>query len=116
MRRFVLGLFALIGIVVALAMVGAGVAVWRIAASKPTLPASMILTAELGGGLSEGGQNALSELVVGRKSTLPGLLDALERGAEDPRVKGLYAHLDGDSLGLAKTQEGRDAITGCRGN
>ena len=31
MRRFVLGLFALIGIVVALAIVGAGVAVWRIA-------------------------------------------------------------------------------------
>ena len=34
MRRFVLGLFALIGIVVALVIVGAGVAVWRIAASK----------------------------------------------------------------------------------
>src|SRR3954451_5357702 len=114
MRRFVLGLFALIGIVVALAIVGAGIAVWRIAASKPTLPASMILTAELGGGLSEGGQNALSELVVGRKSTLRGLLDALERGAEDPRVKGLYAHIDGDSLGLAKTQEVRDAIAAFR--
>src|SRR5947207_12803523 len=115
MRRFVLGLFAVIGIVVALAIVGAGLAVWRIAASKPTLPASMILTAELGGGLSEGGQNALSELVVGRKSTLRGFLDALERGAEDPRVKGLYAHIDGDSLGLAKTQEVRDAVAAFRG-
>src|SRR5947208_15780764 len=114
MRRFVLGLFALIGIVVALAIVGAGVAVWRIAASTPILPNSMILTAELGGGLSEGGQNALSELVVGRKSTLRGFLDALERGAEDPRVKGLYAHIDGDSLGLARTQEVRDAIAAFR--
>jgi hypothetical protein len=47
MRRFVLGLFALIGIVVALAIVGAGVAVWRIAGSKPILPANIILTAEL---------------------------------------------------------------------
>ncbi len=115
MRRFVLGLFALIGIVVALAIVGAGVAVWRIAASKPTLPAGMILTAELGGGLTEGSQNALSELVTGRKSTLRGFLDALERGAEDPRVKGLYAHIDGDSLGLAKTQEVRDAVAAFRG-
>src|SRR5437762_5996823 len=115
MRRFVLGLFALIGIVVALAIVGAGVAVWRIAASKPTLPASMILTAELSGGLTEGGQNALSELVVGRRSTLRGFLDALERAAEDPRVKGLYAHVDGDSLGLAKIQEVRDTIAAFRG-
>src|SRR5437762_11211826 len=115
MRRFVLGLFALIGIVVALAIVGAGVAVWRIAASKPTLPASMILTAELSGGLTEGGQNALSELVVGRKSTLRGFLDALERAAEAPRVKGLYAHIDGDSLGLAKIQEVRDTIAAFRG-
>jgi len=115
MRRFVLGLFALIGIVVALAIVGAGVAVWRIAASKPTLPAGMILTAELGSGLTEGSQNALSELVTGRKSTLRGFLDALERAAEDPRVKGLYAHIDGDSLGLAKTQEVRDAVAAFRG-
>src|SRR5947209_10634943 len=115
MRRFVLGLFALIGIVVALAIVGAGVAVWRIAASKPTLPASMILTADFSGGLVEGSQNALSELVVGRKSTLRGFLDALERAAEDPRVKGLYAHIDGDSLGVAKTQEVRDAIAAFRG-
>jgi protease IV len=115
MRRFVLGLFALIGIVVALAIVGAGVAVWRIAGSKPILPATIILTAELGGGLTEGGQNALSELVTGRKSTLRGFLDALERGAGDPRVKGIYAHINGDSLGLAKTQEVRDAIAAFRG-
>jgi len=115
MRRFVLGLFAVIGIVVALVIVGAGVAVWRIAASKPTLPGSMILTADFSGGLVEGSQNALSELVVGRKSTLRGFLDALERAAEDPRVKGLYAHIDGDSLGLAKIQEVRDAIAAFRG-
>jgi len=115
MRRFVLGLFALIGIVVVLAIVGAGVAVWRIAGSKPILPATIILTAELGGGLTEGGQNALSELVTGRKSTLRGFLDALERGAGDPRIKGIYAHINGDSLGLAKTQEVRDAIAAFRG-
>src|SRR3981189_3759805 len=115
MRRFVLGLFALIGIVVALAIVGAGVAAWRIAASKPTLPTGMILTAGLGSGLTEGSQNALSELVTGRKSTLRGFLDALERAAEDPRVKGLCAHIDGDSLGLAKTQEVRDAVAAFRG-
>ncbi len=51
----------------------------------------------------------------GRKSTVRGFLDALERGAEDPRVKGVYAHIDGDTLGLAKTQEVRDAVAAFRG-
>jgi len=46
---------------------------------------------------------------------LRGFLDALERGAGDPRVKGIYTHINGDSLGLAKTQEVRDAIAAFRG-
>ena len=115
MRRFVLGLFATIGILAVLAVVAVGVAAWRIAASRPALPRTIILTADLGGGLIEGSQSALSELVGGRKSTVRGFLDALERGAEDPRVKGIYAHIDGDTLGLAKTQEARDAVAAFRG-
>jgi protease-4 len=115
MRRFVLGLFATIGILAVLAVVAVGVAAWHIAASRPALPRTIILTADLGGGLIEGSQSALSELVGGRKSTVRGFLDALERGAEDPRVKGLYAHIDGDTLGLAKTQEVRDAVAAFRG-
>jgi protease-4 len=114
MRRFVLGLFATIGILAVLAVVAAGVAVWRVAASRPALPRTIILTADFGSGLIEGSQNALSELVGGRKSTVRGFLDALERGAEDPRVKGLYAHIDADTLGLGKTQEVRDAIAAFR--
>jgi protease-4 len=115
MRRFVLGLFATIGILAVLAVVAVGVAAWHIAASRPALPGTIILTADLGGGLIEGSQSALSELVGGRKSTVRGFLDALERGAEDPRVKGIYAHIDGDTLGLAKTQEVRDAVAAFRG-
>jgi len=38
------------------------------------------------------------------------VLDALERGGNDARVKGLYARLGGDTLGLATCQELRDAI------
>jgi len=114
MRRFVLGLFAAIGILAVLVVVAAGVAVWRVAASRPALPRTIILTADFGSGLIEGSQNALSELLGGRKSTVRGFLDALERGAEDPRVKGLYAHIDADTLGLGKTQEVRDAIAAFR--
>ena len=45
MRRLVLGLFALIGIVTMLAFVGIGVTVWRIALSQPVLPATIVLNA-----------------------------------------------------------------------
>jgi len=111
MRRFVLGLFSLIGIVTVLAFVGIGVAVWRIALSQPALPDTIVLSAELGRGLTEGAaQDSLSDLVFGSKETLRDVLDALERGGNDARVKGLYARLGADALGLATCQELRDAI------
>ena len=111
MRRFFLGLFAAIGLIVVLALVGAGVAVWRIAAARPSLPATIVLRADLSRGLAPGaGPDVLSELAFGGKQTLRDFLDALDRGADDPRVKGLYARIGGDSLGLAVTQEVRDAV------
>jgi protease IV len=111
MRRFALGLFALIGIVTVLAFLGVGVAVWRIALSQPALPDSIVLSAELGRGLIDGAaQDSLSDLVLGSKETLRDVLDALERGSNDPRVKGLYARFGGDTLGLATCQELRDAV------
>ena len=115
MRHFVLGLFALIGIVTVLLFIGGGVAVWRITASQPSLPQSIVLSAELGRGLAAGaGQDRLSDLVFGGKETLRDVLDALERAGNDARVKGLYARLGGDALGLATCQELRDAIAAFR--
>src|SRR5207248_7320274 len=115
MRRIVLGIFAAIGIIAALMVLGTGIAGWRIASSRPALPTSIILTAEHGRDLLEGPrQNEVSELLTGRKQTMRGFLDAIERAAEDSRVRGLYAHIDGDSLGLAKVQELRDAVQAFR--
>ena len=111
MRRFVLGLFTAIGIVTVLAFIGGGALLWRLAASGPTLPDTIVLRAELGAGLATGaGEDPLSELVFGGKQTLRDFLDALERAGNDSRVKGLYARLGGDALGLATCQEVRDAI------
>src|SRR5690349_13845713 len=115
MRRFLLRLFALIGIVTVLALVGVGVAVWRVAVSQPALPETIVLSADFGRGLAEGaGQEPLAELVFGSKETLRDVLDALERAGNDPRVKGIFARLGGDSLGLATCQELRDAIADFR--
>jgi len=111
MRRFVLGLFAAIGVTAVLFVIGLSVAVWWVVASRPSLPGSILLTVDFGRGLIEGkSQDPLSELAFGKKQTLRGFLDALARAGDDSRVKGLYARLGGDNIGVAKGQEVRDAI------
>jgi protease IV len=111
MRRFLLRLFAAIGVIAVLIIVLIGVALWRLTPTQPTLPQTIVLTADLGKGLAEGPrQDPLSAVIFGAKPSLRGFLDALDRAAEDPRVKGIYVHIDGDALGLAKIQEVRDAI------
>jgi protease-4 len=115
MRRFVLGLFAAIGIVTVIAFIGGGLVIWRLAESEPALPKTIVLSAELGRGLAAGaGQGPLSELVFGGEETLRDFLDALERAGDDARVKGLYVRLGGDPFGLATCQELRDAIADFR--
>ena len=115
MRRFVLGLFAAIGITASLAVLGVGVLIWYLAASRPSLPQTIVLTADLNRGLAAGAsQDPWAELLFGDKPTLRGFLDALERAGDDPRVKALYVHLGNDSLALATAQEVRDAIRAFR--
>jgi protease IV len=115
MRRFVLGLFASIGIMAALAVVGLGVIIWQLAASRPSLPQTIVLSADLSGGLAAGAsQDTLSEIIFGDKPTLRDFLDALERAGDDPRVKAIFVRMGADSLALATGQEVRDAISAFR--
>jgi protease IV len=111
MRRFVLGLFAAIGIVSVLVVIGTSLAAWWLLASRPSLPSSIVLTVDLSRGLAEGSsQSAFSGLLFGKKQRLRDFLDALERAGDDSRVKGLYARFSGDTIAIAKAQEVRDAI------
>jgi protease IV len=116
MRRFVVGLFAAIGLLTVLAIAGLGVAAWRLAAGRPNLPATIVLRADLDRGLATGaGQDELSDVVFGPQPTLRDFLDALDRAAGDPRVKGIFVELGADNLALATCQEVRDAIAAFRG-
>ena len=115
MRRFVIGLFAAIGIVASLTVLGIGSLVWYLVERRPALPDTIVLTADLNRGLAPGASSdALSEIVFGGKPTLRGFLDALDRAGDDPRVKGLYVQLGQDALALATAQEIRDAIAAFR--
>src|SRR5271163_4532091 len=117
MRRFFVGFFAVIGVIAFvgfLGIVGLTVALVRHGGAKP-LPNDIVLTADLTGGLTDGpSPDPLSRLVLGNTATLRDFVDALDRAADDSRVKSLYIELGDDSLGLAKTQEVRDAIAAFR--
>jgi protease IV len=115
MRRFVLGLFAAIGIIASLSLLGIGSLAWYLIDRRPLLPDAIVLTADLNRGLAPGAsRDSLSEIVFGDKPTLRGFLDALERAGDDPRVKALYVQLGQDGLALATAQEVRDAIQAFR--
>jgi protease IV len=117
MRRFFLILFAVIGVVALVGLfvvIGSAVALVRLSTAKQ-LPDSIVLTADLTGGLRDGPDtDPMSRLLLGETATLRDFVDAVDRAADDPRVKALYIELGDDSLGLAKTQQVRDTIAAFR--
>jgi protease-4 len=117
MRRFFVRLFAVIGFVAFVGVLGvAGLIVMLVRSGGTTsLPDSIVLTADLTGGLSDvSDPDTMSRLLFGEKRTLRDFVDAVERAGDDPRVKSLYVQLGDDSLGLAKTQQVRDTIAAFR--
>jgi protease IV len=118
MRRFVVGVFAAIGILTVLGIVALGaigVAAWRLAPVRQSLPGAIVLRADLNRGLAKGaGQDALADIMFGAKPTLRDFVDALDRAGGDPRVKGVFLDLGDDKLALATCQEVRDAIRAFR--
>ncbi len=118
MGRAILYIFAVIGGLSFIAFLGvtAVVVIALHAAPKPTpLPGNIVLSADLDQNLAEGqGPDVVSRALFGDKMTLRDFLDALEQAGNDPRVKGLYARLGDDSLGLARVQQVRDAIAAFR--
>jgi protease-4 len=117
MRRFFVGFFAVIGVIAVagvLGLVGVTVAVLKLSTPTP-LPESIVLTADLTGGLSdEPDPNRASRVLFGAGATLRDFVDAVDRAADDPRVKSLFVELGDDRMGLAKVQQVRDTIAAFR--
>ncbi|HEX5319146.1 MAG TPA: signal peptide peptidase SppA [Stellaceae bacterium] len=118
MGRIVVIVLAVIGglsMLAFLALVGVIVAAIHLAPRETPLPASIVLQADLDQNLGEGGGEGLvSRALFGEKPSLRDFLDALERAGNDPRVKGLYARLGDDAIGLGRVQQVRAAIAAFR--
>ncbi|MBL8706688.1 MAG: S49 family peptidase, partial [Rhodospirillales bacterium] len=111
MRRFLARVLAVIGGLVVFAALGAagtGAYFWW---TKPRVPAVAVLTLDLDRGLPERrDEGPLSLLRRSDAMTFRQTIDTLDHAATDPRVKGLVAAIGAGRLGLAQTQELRDAI------
>ncbi|HYI72912.1 MAG TPA: signal peptide peptidase SppA [Skermanella sp.] len=111
MFRFFVRLFALVGLVVVLVAAGGGYYAWRAWERKEPLPDAIVPDLDLDQPLEEHGAGGqLSDALFSRGDTLRDVVDALDRGSNDPRVKGVVARIGGDRLGTGKSQELRAAI------
>ncbi len=115
MRRFVVGLLAVIGAVTLLGMLGTvGVVIWA-KVSGPSVPSAAILTLDVDGNLPDAPRHGgLLALLQPQQSSLRDVVDALDKAAHDPRVKGLLLRIGGRDVGFAQAQELRDAIEAFR--
>ena len=99
MKKFLIGLLALIGGLSILAMVGlVGIGLLS-AMSRPGVPSRTILEIDFEGGVIEAvPDDAFAQLLLDNTLKLRDVIDALDRGAEDRRVKGLIARIGGGEV------------------
>ncbi len=98
----ILGALWLIGLVIMVAMV---------LGSKGRVPAKTILEADLEQPFVEyAPETPTAKLMLSDRVTLRDVIDAIDRGATDDRVVGLVARVGATKMGMAKTQEIREAV------
>ena len=111
MRRFLIGLLAVIGALAVLAVALAVFAFTRLVDHEPALPDRILLTADWREGLAESGAApSLFNLELRPRPTITDIVLALDAAAADPRVGGLLVRLAETSNGLGATQELREAV------
>lgn len=111
LRKIVVGLFAIVGGFVVLAIVAALLLGGLAPARQPVPDRNVVLTVELGRPIQErahGGGFPFG--AFGRSTTLRDLVAGLEAAAADERIKGLVVHVGSGPLGMAYSQEIRDAV------
>ncbi len=98
----ILGALWLIGMLIVLAFV---------IGAKGRVPSKTILEANLEQTfLEDAPDSPAAQLMLNEKETLRDVVDAIDRGATDDRVVGMIARIGAAPIGMAQTQEIRDAV------
>ena len=95
----------------ALVLVGMVIAVVAVIGSKGKVPSKTILEANFEQTLMEDvPETPSARLLLHEKQTLRDVVDTIDRGAVDDRVVGIIAKIGAAPMGMAQTQEIRDAV------
>ncbi|OFW82856.1 MAG: hypothetical protein A2018_00455 [Alphaproteobacteria bacterium GWF2_58_20] len=109
--HFVIGIFAILGVVVALAMVSAGLFIYRSMETPATPAPDLVLTATLEGPMEESaGGDPLQGLFHGSPASFGMMVDALDVASADPHIKGILLDVGRSELGFAQNEELRQAL------
>ena len=108
MSKLIVRFLAILG---ALWLVGMAIVLFAVLRTKGTVPSKTILEANFDRSFPEEiPDTPTARLLETDRQTLRGVVDALDRGASDDRVVGMIARIGAASMGMAQTQEIREAV------
>ena len=111
MIRLIVRSFALFGFLMAAGLAGGGYLLYQALFATPSLPEAVVLSIDLDRKLVEqGNDDPVTGTLLGADLSLRDVVNALDRGARDWRVKGAVFRFGGDELGMAQAQDLRSAI------
>ncbi|HEY5163244.1 MAG TPA: hypothetical protein VII81_09570, partial [Terriglobales bacterium] len=108
MSKAIVRFLAILG---ALWLIGMVIVLVAVIGTKGRVPSRTILEANFEQTFMEDvPQTPSAQLLLNEKQTLRDVIDAIDRGASDDRVVGMIAQIGAAPMGVAQTQEIRDAV------
>ncbi|MGA2354918.1 MAG: signal peptide peptidase SppA [Terriglobales bacterium] len=108
MFKLIVRFLAILG---ALGLIGLAIVVVFVIGINGKVPSRTILEANFEHSLLEDAPDTpTAQFTMAHKQTLRDVVDAIDRGANDDRVVGMIAKVGSASMGMAQTQELRDAV------
>jgi len=108
MSKLIVRFLAILG---ALWLIGMVIMLVAVIGAKGKVPSKTILEADLEQPLVEDVPNtSIARLTMSERMSLRDVIDAIDRGADDDRVVGMIARVGAAPIGMAQTQEIREAV------
>jgi protease-4 len=108
MSKAIVRFLAILG---ALSLIGTAIVMIAVIGVRGKVPSKTILEANFEEAFPEDVPDTpTAHLMLDQRQTLRDVVDAIDRGASDDRVVGMIARVGASSLGMAQTQEIRDAV------
>jgi protease-4 len=115
MRKFLVVFLAAVGAIALFFVLLLVVVAFGVSAAKGRVPSNTVLEANFETGLMEDvPDDPIAKAMLSGAPSVRDIVDALDRGANDRRVKGFVARLGGSTMGLAQVQELREAVLNFR--